>query len=245
MIDRALPVPLYHQFKTILLDKIKRGSLKPDDQLPSENELAEHYGVSKATIRQALNDLVIAGFVRREQGRGTFVSGATVNVGPRELTSFTQEMRARHTKPTSRVLEREVIDAHGEVAEKLNVEEGVQVFCLKRLRLADDHPMGIQTAYVPLDLAPSLADEFVEGTSLYEFLHSRHKLIPARAREIHRAVNLDAADAALLQVPEGSPALAAERITYLESGRPFELVQSVMRGDRYEIMLDLVNASGR
>jgi len=241
IVDRALRVPLYHQFKTILLRRIKQGELKPEDRLPSEDELAEHYGVSKATIRQALNELAIEGFIRREQGRGTFVSGAKVKVGPRELTSFTEEMRKRQTKPTSKVLAREVIEAEGEVAEKLGVEEGAQLFCLKRLRLADDRPMGIQTAYVPLDLAPRLADEFPEGASLYEFLRSTCRLIPARARETHRAVSLDSADAALLGVEEGSPALGAERITYLESGRPFELVHSVMRGDRYEITLDLVN----
>lgn len=245
MIDRALPIPLYHQFKTILLGRIKRGELRPEDRLPSEEELADHYGVSKATIRQALSELAIAGFVRREQGRGTFVSGEIVNVGPRELTSFTHEMRKRDKKPTSLVLVREVLGAQGEVAEKLAVPEGAEVCCLKRLRLADDHPMGIQTAYVPVDLAPRLIDEFVEGSSLYQFLESRHKLIPARAREIHRAVSLDASDAALLQVAEGTPALAAERITYLESGRPFELVHSVMCGDRYEITLDLVNPANR
>jgi GntR family transcriptional regulator len=239
MIDRALPVPLYHQVKGILIRKIKTGELKPEDRLPSEDELAEHHGVSKATIRQALAELAIEGLVRREQGRGTFVSGAKVNVGPRELTSFTQEMRKRHKHPSSRILESEVIEAQGEVAEKLGLKEGAPVFCLKRLRLADDRPMGIQTAYVPLALAPGLED-FPEGASLYEFLQGRHKLVPARAKEIHRAVALDPADAALLGAAEGTPGLAAERITYLESGRPFELVHSVMRGDLYEIMLDLV-----
>lgn len=245
MIDRAHPIPLYHQLKTIILRQIKQGALKADDRLPAEIDLAQKYGVSKATVRQALGELEIEGLVRRIQGRGTFISEAKVEQGPRELTSFTQEMRKREMRPASRVLLHEVMEAQGDVAEKLKVAEGSRVFCLKRLRLADDHPMGVQAAYVPLDLAPDLPAQNFENASLYEFLKNRYGLVPVRAREIHVAVTLDPADAALLKVPEGSPALAAERVTYLESGRPMELVHSLMRGDRYEIMLDLVHSPSR
>jgi GntR family transcriptional regulator len=245
VISRALPIPLYYQLKDLIEAQIRCGELRPGDRLPAEDELATYYRISKATVRQALADLAVAGLVRREQGRGTFVAAPKVDLGPRELTSFTHEMRKRDRHSVSRVLLHELIGAQSEVAVKLEVAEGARVCRLKRLRIAGAQPMGIQTAYIPLDVAPGVMEADFARLSLYEFLRERHGVIPARARETHNAVSLDPTAAALLQVPAGSPALASERITYLESSRPFELVHSVMRGDLYEIMLDLVNPSVR
>ena len=92
-LDKGLPVPLYHQLKTVLLENLRSGEWKPNQQLPTEDELGSRFGVSKATVRQALRDLAQAGLVRREQGRGTFVADQKVQFGPRHLTSFTEEMR--------------------------------------------------------------------------------------------------------------------------------------------------------
>ena len=104
-LDKALPIPLYHQLKTVLLEKMRQGQWKPNDQLPTEDELGEQFGVSKATVRQALRDLAQSGHVRREQGRGTFVAEQKVQFGPRQLSSFTEEMRNVGIMSGSRVLE--------------------------------------------------------------------------------------------------------------------------------------------
>src|SRR5262249_24205903 len=158
-LSKDLPIPLYHQLKTLLLEQIRTGEMKPNDRLPAEDELAATHGVSKATVRQALNELAIAGVLRREQGRGTFVAEPKLAQGPREMTSFTDEMRSRGLHPTSKVLIQDVIKAEADVAEKLRIAEGSQVMRLKRLRLADGEPMGIQTAYLLLALAPQLDQE--------------------------------------------------------------------------------------
>jgi len=224
----------------ILLDGIQAGHWKPDDQIPTESDLAQTYEVSKITVPQALRELADSGYVRREQGRGTFVAGARLEQGPRELTSFTEEMRRYGLRSASRVLESGVISAEGEVAEKLLVPPEDKVFVLKRLRLADSEPMGIQTAYIPLELAPDLPHDPMESVSLYGVLRSKYGREPAYARETHSAVVVQEEDAKLLGVPAGAPALAAERVTFLQNGRPMEFVKSVMRGDRYRIILDLV-----
>jgi GntR family transcriptional regulator len=114
------------------------------------------------------------------------------------------------------------------------------VSVLKRLRLAGAEPMGIQTAYIPLDLAPDLVAEPLENGSLYQILQSKYSLSPVNALETYFAVLLEGDQARLLSVPEGSPGLAAERISYLSGGRPLEFTTSVMRGDRYRIKLELV-----
>src|SRR5262245_54348486 len=238
-LSKDLPIPLYHQLKTLLLEQIRTGEIKPNDRLPAEDELAATHGVSKATVRQALNELAVAGVLRREQRRGTFVAEPKLAHGPRELASFTDEMRSRGFHPTSKVLKQEVIEADADMAEKLRVAEGAQVMRLKRLRLADGEPMGIQTAYLSLALAPQLAEEDFTDQSLYEVLERKYGLWPARAQETYVAALLDRAEAKLLKVAPASPALSAERVSYLSSGQPLEVTYSIMRGDRYQIVLDL------
>jgi GntR family transcriptional regulator len=238
-LNKDLPIPLYYQLKTVLIEQIKGGALKAHDKLPAEDELALYYGVSKATVRQALGELVVIGLVRREQGRGTFVAEPKIELGPRDLTSFTQEMNGNGLRPSSTVLKQQVIEAEGEVAERLKLAKGSDVLELKRLRLAQGEPMGIQTAYVALNLTPELPKENFESVSLYEILEQRYGIVASHARELHYAVLLDRQDAKLLKVPAGSPGLAGERITFLRVDEPFELVYSVMRGDRYRIKLEL------
>ncbi len=238
-LNKQLPVPLYHQLKCALITAIESGEWQSGQQLPNEDKLAETFGVSKITVRQALRDLSDVGYVRREQGRGTFVSRPKLGNGPRELTSFSEEMRRHHLTASSRILERFKASASERVAEALQIAVGEQVFVLKRLRLADGEPMAIQTAHIPVKLAPELVQEDLEHASLYELLHSRYGLRPASARETYSAVSVDPMPSELLRVLPGAPVLAVERVTYLATGKPFEFVQSLIRGDRYSIILEL------
>ena len=243
ILKRDAPVPLYHQLKTALLREIEAGRWRPGDRLPTEDALIQRFAVSKITVRQALRDLAQLGYIRREQGRGTFVQGAPLEEGPRELKSFTSEMRAHGLLATSRVLEQGIVDASAEIAERLGIPEESPVFRLSRLRLADGEPMGLQTASIAMSLVPHIERlSFAEG-SLYEVLASRYALYPAGARETHQAVSMPDDIAPLLRAPAGSPALAAERLTRLGDGRPLEYAHSIMRGDRYRIVLDLTGAA--
>lgn len=241
VLDRTSPIPLYHQLRVIFQQQIQNGEWPLEAQIPTEESFASQYGVSKVTIRQALKQLSDDGFLRREQGRGTFVSKPKVEQGPRKLTSFSQEMDQHGMRASSQVLEQTVFPASEELAQKMNLAAGALVFSLKRLRLADDEPMGIQTAFLPLDLVPGIENEDFAKKSLYATLADHFGLRPVRAREEHYAVALEEADADLLRIPAGSPALAAERLTYLGDGRPLELTLSVMRGDRYKIILNLTD----
>jgi GntR family transcriptional regulator len=238
-LQRGAPVPLYHQLKTALLRDIESGRWRPGERIPTEDALLERFKVSKITVRQALRDLAQMGYIRREQGRGTFVQGPPLEEGPRELKSFTSEMRSHGFSATSRVLEQTVIAAPAEIAERLAVPDGSPVFRLRRLRMADGEPMGLQTAYLAMALVPRIDQLSFADASLYETLGTHYALYPAAARETHQAVPLPEDLAPLLRVPASSPALAAERLTSLGDGRPLEFVQSIMRGDRYRIVLDL------
>lgn len=243
-LDRSSPVPLYHQFRLLLQQQIEGGAWRPDQRLPTEDDFALRYRISKVTVREALKQLSEEGYLRREQGRGTFVSQSRVEQGPRILTSFSQEMMLRGMTASSRVLRQEIRTAGDEIAGKLGIKSAAPVFSLKRLRLADDEPMGIQTAFVPVDLAPGIHKEDFSKNSLYTLLALRYSLRPARAQEEHFAVKLTASQAKLLRVETGAVALAAERLAYGDDGRAIELTSSVMRGDRYKIVLNLNTHQG-
>jgi GntR family transcriptional regulator len=240
-LNRRLPVPLYHQLKAMILRQIQAGRWHPGDRLPTEDEWMARYGVRKITVRQAMRDLAQLVYVRREQGRGTFVQRPPLEEGPRELTSFTGEMRTHGLTARSRVLDHGVLPAPEDVAAALGVAPQTPVFRLHRLRLADGAPMGLQTAYLEARLVPGIEKLTFEDASLYKILAEQYGLHAAGARETHRAVLVTNDEAALLRVPSGSPALAAERLTSLADGRPLEYVVSVMRGDRYRIVLDLTD----
>ena len=239
-VNKDLPIPLYHQVKDRLLEAIDGGHWSSDQQLPNETKLAELFGVSKITIRQALQELSDLGYIRREQGRGTFVSKPKFGQGPRELMSFTEEMGRHHLAASSRVLERFVTEADLAVAEHLQLRLNAKVLVLKRLRLADGEPMGIQTAHIPLDLAPGFDKEDFENVSLYTLLHTRYGIQAAKGQEQYFATSADSDAAVLLGIAAGAPVFAAERVTFTKSGKPFEFTKSIMRGDRYSIVLNLV-----
>jgi GntR family transcriptional regulator len=239
ILKRGDPVPLYHQLKIALLREIEGGRWRPGDRIPTEDALLTRFKVSKITVRQALRDLAQMGYIRREQGRGTFVQGPPLEEGPRELKSFTGEMRDHGFQATSKVLEQSVVTVSTEIAERLRLQEGSPVFRLRRLRMADGEPMGLQTAFIAMMLVPRIDEVSFTDASLYEVLGSQYALYPAAARETHQAVLVTEEVAWLLRIAAGSPALAAERLTTLADGRPLEFVQSIMRGDRYKIVLDL------
>ena len=241
-LDKDLPVPLYHQLQAVLKAEIDSGKWRTGEQLPNETKLAELYGVSKITVRQALQELAEIGYIRREHGRGTFVARRKFDEGPRELTSFTEEMRRHELVAASRVLSQRRVEAEARVADALGLPAKSRVFELKRVRLAAGEPMSIQTAHIPSAFVPGL--EVASDESLYEILQRRYHLYAARARETYFASAAGRTEAALLGIAAGAPVFAVERVTLLPNEKPFEFVQSVVRGDRYSIVLDLVKHDG-
>jgi GntR family transcriptional regulator len=239
-LSRDLPVPLYHQVKTSILSGIETGQWRPGDRLPSEDEFAERFKVSKITVRQALRELAQVGHIRREQGRGTFVQRPPLVEGPRQLTSFSEEMRRQGVQASSAVLDQGIVAASADVASTLGIAEDEPVFRLRRLRLADGDPMGVQTAYIPARLVPRIQDIEFSRSSLYDVLSGHYDLVPASAHETHFAFAVAGEDAALLHLDEGAPVMGTELVARLPDGRALEYVRSVMRADRYKIVLDLV-----
>ncbi len=233
-LDRNRPEPLWHQAEQALRAAIADGTWPDGAQLPNEAKLSEMLGISRITVRHALRNIEESGLLRREHGRGTFVRSSTVIAGVRGLTSFTQEMADRGLVVGSRVLEIGEMPAPEEISDALEVPLGTLVCKIRRLRSGDNQPIGVQTAYMPVSRVPGLSTMAEPLLSLYDMLRTRFGIVPQEAREIYRVGAMSEGDAALLELPVGSPVFIVRRIASDRQG-PFEFTVSTMRGDRYEI----------
>jgi GntR family transcriptional regulator len=245
LLDRNSAVPLYYQIQQHLLDQIQSGALKPGQPLPSEQEISSRMGVSRMTARQAVKSLCDTGIAYSRRGVGTFVSGGKQEKTSSELLSFTQEMKARDCRPTSRVLKFEKAVAESEVASALHLAEGERVLSLVRVRLADGVPMGLENGFLPFRMFPGLLETFDPRSSLYQTLAERYGVQMTAADEVVEAGLASARDARLLKIKKNAPVFFLMRISYAENGQPVEYVRSTYRGDRWKIVSRLTaNSSG-
>jgi GntR family transcriptional regulator len=233
-LDESSAQPLYQQLQRALRGAIENGIIGPDDALPPERDLAEMLGVSRITVRKAIDELVDDGLLIRKQGSGTFVSNR-VEKNFAKLTSFSEDMRARGREPRSVWMNRAAGTVTPEESLTLRSSPGTPVFRFHRIRYADDAPMAIEYATVVASCLNSL-DE-VES-SLYEALE-RTGNRPVRALQRLRAVLLTAEQAKLLKSQEGEAGLLVARVGYLKDGRAVEYSQSYYRGDIYDFVAEL------
>lgn len=229
--------PRYVQLRKRLEEGIEAGVLGPSSPLPPEREIASLTELSRVTVRKAIQELVDKGRVVQKQGSGSFVSEEPPRMEQSLslLTSFTEDMARRGMSSGSTWLERGVFMASPEEITTLNLSPGASVARFARLRLADDRPMALERASLPLDILPNPLDV---KTSLYAVLEQTGKR-PIRALQKISAVNLDADDADLLGVAPAAAGLRIERVSYLPEGRVVELVRSIYRGDAYDFVAEL------
>lgn len=229
--------PLYVRLRQRLQQGIASGILNPENALPAEREIAALTGVSRVTVRRAMQELVDTGVIVQRQGSGSFVAERQPRFEQSlsRLTSFSEDMQRRGLNSRSQWLERGIfVPSPGEVM-TLGLSSGDYVARIARLRLADDRPMAIERAALPLDILPN---PLVVEASLYDVLDKTgHR--PMRALQRISATNLDNETAALLGTHAGAAGLSIERTSYLASGRVAEFTRSIYRGDAYDFVAEL------
>ncbi len=238
-IDKGSSVPLYLQLKRLLEAQVADGTLVPHSRIPSERELSEQFDISRMTARRALLELTREGRIYTAVGKGTFVAEPKISQNLQALTSFSEEMRARGLRPSTRLLRRERIPAKPVVAEHLRLAPGTPVVSIARLRLVDDEPMALECAHFNFPEMEELLTMPLEG-SIYELLRERYQLIPSEAVQAFEARLAVNDELPLLKIVHGTPVLTLDRTTFDPAGRPFEFVQSVYRSDRYRFVARLV-----
>lgn len=237
VINPDRPQPLYLQVQAALREAVANRSLKPDDALPPERELASEFGVSRITIRKAIAGLVAEGVLETRHGSGTFVR-SRVEKNFAQLTSFSQEMAARGKTPSSIWLSKSEGRVTPEEAMTLTVSPGTRVYRFHRVRLADEAPMSVEYATILADCLASIDDV---KDSLYAALRATGNR-PVKALQRLSALLLEEQHAELLGAAPGDAGLLVERVGFNRDGTGIEFSQSYYRGDTYDFVAELTSS---
>ena len=206
--------------------------------IPSERQLGVDLGVSRLTVRAALDELVREGYLVRRRGAGTFVAEPKVAKGM-DVSSFSDDMRARGLTPASRTLDLDVAPAGARMGRLLHVSPSEPVVSVKRLRLADGEPMAIELLHARASLVPGLTAADLEQHSFYDLLADRYDISIVGGTQTVEPTVTNQEESETLGVPLHSPALLFERVTRAASGDVVEFTSSTYRGDRYRLVTEL------
>ena len=232
-------IPLYYQLVNIIKRNITAGTLKPGDVLPSESEMCKSFDISRSTVRQAVSMLEDEGLVVRKQGRGTYVAQPKLHRMTQQLYSFTNEISSLGQRPSSRLVEYEVMEPTPDIVKMLELEDSsTPVYKFSRIRYMDDEALILETSFYPQYLYPELTRPMVEQNSFYALLVQRG-IVPTEAVDSYEAVVLNRREAEILGCRPGSSAFAVQRVTRMSDGKPCEFTQSLIRGDRVKLDVKL------
>jgi len=238
-LDRLSPTPIFQQIKAILERAIATGELSAHQRIPSERELSAALGVSRMTIRQAMLEMMSDGTLYTRSGKGTYVADRKIEQPLQRLSSFTEDITARGMRPASQVLAQELLSAPLELAGALQVAPGSELVRIRRLRLANEQPLALETAHLPHALCPGLLRCDLSRNSLYEVLRTEYGVVTGSAKQTIEASQPVEEERQLLHLPDGVPVLRIDRLTSSVDGRLVEFVRSVYRGDRFQLHVEL------
>lgn len=239
MVNKSLsPVsaqPLYLQVEATIKEMIEGVVYSPGDQIPSERELSEQLGVSRMTVRRAVENLIRRGLLERHSTNGTYVSRPQVlrRVGENFAVGLTQLLQDEGVSPGSRLLSFHVSPAPLKIAEKLDLRLGSPVIVIRRVRMANDIPFCVETCYLPESLLPGFsAEDFANNTSLYSILRSKYDVNMAKNDETLKLSYATPEEATLLGLKTGSPIFLLRSVITDKNDRPMEYLVSVNHPER-------------
>jgi GntR family transcriptional regulator len=234
-IDLKSKLPLYDQIERNLRNLIVDGHLKPGEAMPGEWDLAGLYGVSRLTVRRALDELVRQNWLEKKHGVGTFVRQPTIASIAAGKLSFTRQMRAIGREPGSRFISQRVIAATGKIARALHIHEGDPIIEITRVRLADNIPILLETACLSTVRFPTLErQDWSKAESLYKILSDEYQTNISAMDHTIKPVTLTETEARYLKAKSGIPALLSEIVAYTPEGIPVEYSWSFSNGDKSE-----------
>jgi GntR family transcriptional regulator len=227
--------PLYAQVEQTLKEMIEGTTYSPGEQIPSERELSEQLGVSRMTVRRAIENLIQRGLLERRSTNGTYVRQPQVlrRVGKDFAAGLTQLLKDEGVKPGSRLISFQIMRAPLKIAEKLALRVGAPVIVLKRVRSANDVPFCIETSFLPAELLPGLtAEDFANNGSLYEILRTRYNVQMVKNDETLKLSFATQEEAELLELRPDEPVLLLRCVVMDQDDRRMEYLVSVNHPDR-------------
>ncbi len=231
-INKDSPVPLYYQIKESIQEALDEGVFKVGESIPSEMDFCSIFGVSRPTVRQAINELVSEGALRKEKGRGTFVANKKFNYGSmQDIVTYYDKLIQRGYDPKTDILEKEIITATKKLSKKLKLELHEQVIKIKRLRKIEDEPIVIITNYIPYKLCPGLMDIELKDRSLYRIIAENYGYQLKRSEVVFYPGLADKIDAQLLHQEKGDPLQIINTVSIAENEVVFDFFESKFRGN--------------
>lgn len=229
--------PLYRQVEGVLRGQIRSGRHPVGTVLPTENQLAQQFGVSRATIRNALQKLVSDGLLQAKSGVGTRVIRAGGKAQASSLRGLTEELRDRGIATKARTLHSALVTPSPEVNSKLRLYDNERVLYLKRLREVAGTPFALLNAFVPESFGIRPEEDF--SGPLYELIEKTHNLHITHGEDVVGARLATAEEAELLQAEQSTPVLTVRRTAFIEFDRPIEYVDAIIRADIYDYHVTL------
>jgi len=230
ILDKNSSIPLYQQLKEIIYKRIKSGEYAEGEIIPSERELEKTFNISRMTVRQAINQMVSEGSLVREKGRGTFV--AKHKIQQRNIRSFSDSVRAKGMVPSTKVLYFNKENASLEVSRNLDLSGEKQVYVIKRIRFANDIPVGIEQVFIPVGYCPNLDSQELEG-SLYRLINEKYGISIDFMDNTVEASVTTAEERNLLNTSKSTPVLRITGISYISDRRKFSYEKDIYRADLY------------
>jgi GntR family histidine utilization transcriptional repressor len=228
----ALVKPRYQQLKDLIIGRISNGDLRPQDRVPSENDLVESMNVSRMTANRALRELTDEGYVDRIAGRGTFVSDFRARSHVLEVQNIADEITRRGHTHSCEVVRQSRQHARGEIARALDVEQGTDVFHLLLVHFENANPVQVEDRYVVADFAPECIEQDFRTVTPSAYLTAISPL--QEAEQVVRATLPNAAVRQQLQMTDNEPSLVVIRRTW-SHGRPVTFARLHHPGSRYEL----------
>jgi GntR family transcriptional regulator len=241
IIDPDNPIPKYLQISAWIKDLILSGRYEKGAILPSEVELSRICKVNRNTLRQAISELTMAGVLRKEKGRGTFVCSDTplaITHKLKSISSFSADLCELGIKEKTKIIKKGVEEAKEQVARKLILSPNGKVVAIRRLRTGNQVPFIYEESYLPHSIFKEILKMDLTG-SMYQIINDRFNVTLARSDQMIRSVNLKGRIASYLGVPENTAAFFMESLTYDENNLPVELLYSYYRGDKYVFEIEL------
>lgn len=237
--------PRHEQVSDWLRDQIEQGVLAENTKLPSESALGSRFGVSRITVRRALQTLESENLIFRRQGLGSFVQDRQVRQGLVRLTDFVEDMQIAGLDPSSRVIHNTPEEAPAHVARHLGVEPGTRVLRLDRLRLGDGDPIAMDRTWLPMTYAALLSPHDLESDTIFSILEREYNICVCRGRFRMESVNAPNDIAQFIDVPWGRALLLIERTSYMAGDLPLYFQQRWYRSDRVAYEIELRRHDGR
>lgn len=238
LINREDSQKLYVQLFNILRGRIEAGEWIVDSQIPTEEELCKVYDISKATVRLAIAELARQGYLKRQQGKGTFVCKRIIPEGISMLTSFKENMLEAGVQFSTKVLAQTSVMPTDDIDIKLNIPEDKHIIYIKRLRLVDEDPVLLQETYIPHQICPPLLEDDLENNSIHELLEKKYGIKITRVQGYISTIYLNNDEGMLLGLQEGSCALLLEQYFYSGDSQ-ITYTRSVKRSDRFRFFIEL------